>query len=168
MVSKKKQWLLYPILIGLVLILQLSSDRGQIEGPPPAISANTVQGQPFDWNQLQGRPAVIYFWASWCGICRTMQHSINAVAEDHPIITVAMLSGYNSAVRSYINRQGFTAPVIVDPDGEISHRYGVTGVPVTFILDSTGDIAFANVGYMSETGMRVRLWLAGLKGRSGD
>ena len=50
---------------------------------------------------------------------------------------------------------------VLDEDGAISKRYGLRGVPAVFVLDGSGKIRFSSVGYTSELGIRIRLWLAG-------
>ena len=42
----------------------------------------------------------------------------------------------------------------------MARRYGVGGVPASFILDADGRIAFHERGYTTQWGLRLRLWLA--------
>ena len=51
-------------------------------------------------------------------------------------------------------------PVLMDEDGEIARSWGVSGVPATFVVNTSGDISHAGMGYATELGMRLRLWLA--------
>ncbi len=51
-------------------------------------------------------------------------------------------------------------PVLNDPDGAIAAHWGVRGVPASFIVDGAGQIRFVEVGYTTEIGLRLRLWLA--------
>jgi alkyl hydroperoxide reductase subunit AhpC len=86
---------------------------------------------------------------------------INALAEDYPVITVAMQSGEAQEVLDYLAEQDVDYPVVNDPEGRIARRYGVSGVPASFVLDGLGEVRFVTRGYTSGPGMRVRLWLAG-------
>ena len=52
-------------------------------------------------------------------------------------------------------------PVLMDQDGKLARRWGVNGVPATFIVDRAGKIVHASKGYSTEVGLRIRLWLAG-------
>jgi alkyl hydroperoxide reductase subunit AhpC len=52
--------------------------------------------------------------------------------------------------------------VVNDPEGALSRRYGVSAVPVTFVIDAGGKVRFVTRGYTSGLGLRLRLWLAGL------
>lgn len=156
----RRHWF-WPALLALFLAAQFWANRELVSGEAPAIRAVDLQGAPFDLAQLRGRPALVYFWGSWCPICRAMQSSIQAVAADHPVITVALKSGDRNAVMRYQNEQDFHPPTVLDERGELSEAYGLKGVPAAFVLGPDGAIRYAAMGYTSEIGLRARLWLAG-------
>ena len=134
---------------------------GQVTGTPPPISKATLAGQNPTADLANG-PALLYFWAEWCGVCRGMQSNISAVLKDKPVITVAMRSGNNQKVAEYLHTNQLDWPVVNDTEGAIGERYGVRAVPALFFLDRRGSIAFTSAGYTSEWGLRFRLWLVGL------
>ena len=107
-------------------------------------------------------PAIIYFWAQWCGICSMMQGAVSAVAADYPIITVALRSGADGEVKQYAQQKHLPWLVVNDPQGDIARIYGVKAVPALFFINPAGNIVFTSVGYTSEWGLRFRAWLAGL------
>jgi thiol-disulfide isomerase/thioredoxin len=141
--------------------LQFFVDRNLPTGQPPAIAGATLDGKPFELSQLRGKPAVVYFWASWCGICSAMRSSIQSVAGDHPLVSVAVQSGDAAEVTKYQEENGFHPATVLDEEGSISKQYGLKGVPALFVLDPAGNIRFSSVGFTSELGVRARLWLAG-------
>lgn len=148
--------------IALFIGIQFAANRNLASGEPPPFSGQTLAGQNFELAQLRGKPVLIYFWASWCPICRGMQSTIKAVAQDYPFISVAMQSGTRVEVGKYLQEQDFHVPTLPDEDGEIAKRYGLRGVPAVFVLGPEGRIRYAATGYTSEVGIRLRLWLAGL------
>lgn len=143
-----------------VLGVQFAADRNLPAGAPPPLAGQTLDGQPFDLARLRGQPAVIYFWASWCPICRAMQGGIAAIAKHHPLVSVAMQSGSRAELVKYMQEQNFLVSTLPDEDGDISRRYGLRGVPAVFVLGPDGTIRYATTGYTSEIGIRFRLWLA--------
>lgn len=159
---RQRRILEWAAIIAFVAGTQFAAGRSLPSGEPPGIAGKTVEGERFDLAQMRGRPTVLYFWASWCGICRAMQSSISAIAQDHPFISVAMQSGDAAELGKYMQAQGFQVPTLPDPDGDIASRYGLRGVPAVFVLGPDGKIRFATTGYTSEAGIRLRLWLAGL------
>lgn len=150
-------------LLGLfVIALEAFLTRDAVSGKAPSFEGNTLSGKAFILDSLQGKPAVVHFWATWCPVCELEQGMIDTLADDYPVITVAMQSGEAEEVIRYLKEQGVDYPVINDPQGSIARLYGVRGVPASFILDSSGQVRFVTRGYTSGWGMRMRLWLTRL------
>lgn len=150
------------IVLAVILAAEWFMTRDAIRGPAPVFVGKTVSGQPFDLRQFRGRPAAVYFWATWCPVCTTMKGTIDSLAETHPVITVAMQSGDAEAVRRYLAEERVAFPAIADRHGKVASRYGVSGVPAVFVLDSRGEVAFVTRGYTTGVGLRARLYLADL------
>ncbi len=137
--------------------------RDMPSGPAPALQGVTLAGQPYALPAHPGKPMLVHFWATWCPVCRSEQGSIAALAQADPgVITVAMQSGSREAVVRHMREQGIAFPVVNDADGALAEAWGVHAVPASFIVDAEGRIRFVEVGYTTETGLRLRLWLAGL------
>ena len=148
----------------LLLILGVSAwqQSGTVSGPAPALAGILLDGKPLALAAFAGRPVLVHFWATWCPICRAEQGSIDALARDTPVITVAMQSGSRDAVVQHLRKEALSFPVLNDPDGVIAAQWGVRTVPASFIVDGAGQIRFLEVGYTTGVGLRLRLWLAGL------
>ncbi|TAN52809.1 MAG: protein disulfide oxidoreductase [Methylococcaceae bacterium] len=151
----------FALFLLMVLGVRLFQDRDVVDGMAPPLSGVTLSGQPFELAQLRGKPSLVYFWAVWCGVCKAMQHNIDALAADVPMISVAMQSGDALTVGRYLKERSITMPVLLDDAALAAARYGIRGVPVAFILGPDGDIRYTAVGYSTEWGLRLRLWLAG-------
>lgn len=129
---------------------------------PPLGGALIGSGRPVELQSLRGRPVLVYFWSSWCAICRLMEGSIAHLAEGHQVLTVAAHSGDAEAVVAYLRGAGLGFPVLADPDGELAQAWGLRGVPTSFIIDAGGKIRFVAMGFTPEIGLRIRLWAASL------
>lgn len=149
------------LLLIIVLGVRLYQQRNLPKGEPPAWpEVRDLDGAPVSLEAYRGAPVMLYFWATWCGVCRVQQHNITAVADDVPVLSVASQSGPPSAVRAYLAERPLGARVVVDPAGALAARFGVGAYPTTFFLDGEGQIRHAEVGYTSELGIRLRMWLA--------
>ena len=158
---KMRDRLLNLLLIGAILAgTQWYAARGLVSGAPPSLSGQTLNGKAFNLADFNGRAAVIYFWASWCGICGQMQSSIKQIAQAAPLISVAMQSGGAAEVNQYQIEHDFHPDTLLDENGDLSRAYGLKGVPAVFILDPQGHIRYATSGYTTPWGIRLRLWLA--------
>jgi peroxiredoxin len=165
--SRRKRWAVdLAVLVVLFTGMHLYRNRGSISGVAPELSGTGVDGSALSLSALRGQPVLVQFWATWCGVCHQEQGTVDALSKDHPILTVAVSSGEPARVASFESRQGLKWPVLNDPDGAIAARWGVNAYPTSVILDGSGKVRFVEVGYTTEMGLRARLWLAGLFGRS--
>ena len=162
----KRAWDVRGWLINLVLILlvvtgvQWWKARPLASGEAPPLVGLTRDGRAFDLAEFRGQPVLIHFWATWCPVCRLMDGAIDDLAHDYPVVTVALQSGTPEDLERFMQEHGLHFPVIADPDGHLATRWGVRGVPATFIVDANGQIRQATVGARTEWGLRVRLWMA--------
>lgn len=139
----------------------LWQQRGMVVGPAPALAAPLLDGGRFSLESRRGAPVLVYFWGSWCPVCRLEQGTIESLARDGSVVTVAMQSGSDAELAKWLRERGLVFPVINDPDGMLAAEWGVRAVPAFFIVDADGAIRFRETGYTSSAGLRLRLWLAG-------
>jgi len=150
------------VLLVLILGIRAWQQSGTASGPAPALAGELLDGKPVALAAFAGKPVLVHFWATWCPICRAEQGSIDALARDVPVITVAMQSGSREEVIQFLRKETLSFPVLNDPDGVIAAQWGVRAVPASFIVDGAGQIRFLEIGYTTGVGLRLRLWLAGL------
>lgn len=134
-------------------------------GPAPDFSAPAADSQLASgaidfatWRAAHpGQAVALHFWADWCPICRTEENSVSRISRDWPVLSVAMQSGDPARVQGVLTRRQLDWHTAVDPDGQIARRFGLQSVPAFIVVDALGRIRFAEVGYTSEIGMRLRL-----------
>ena len=125
-----------------------------------------LNGQSFDLKQFQqqhpNQAIALIFWAEWCPICRTEEHSISRLVNDSKlvVIPVATQSGSADEVRRVLNERGYRWNMLLDESGTLLSAFGLAGVPSFLVIDADGRIRHVQTGYTSELGMRVRLWLS--------
>lgn len=150
---------------GLVLLVlggvHLLQTRDTVSGQAPAFQARDLQGRPLALADYAGRPVLLHFWASWCPVCRFEEGAIDALADDRPVVTIAVSSGSDEELMQYLKDRQLDFDVINDPGGTLAARYGVQGVPTSFVVGPQGEIRFTSVGYTTGIGLRIRMWLAG-------
>ena len=150
--------------------IQAWQTRHMASGQAPDVTlqrALTPQQQDSlaSWRQQHtGEPVVLYFWASWCTICRIEQPMINGLIQSQPVLPIAMQSGPAASVLAYERQHGLAWNSVVDPDGGIARHFGISATPSFVVLDAQGNISSSTVGLTSPWGLRLRLWRARLAG----
>ena len=167
--ATRKKWpvILRKILkyVGYLLIFIIATQLGQlwlqrdvVIGQAPAIEMLDINGQPVSLLDYRGKPVLLYFWATWCPICRFEHGAITDLAEDYEVLGIALQSGEPADVKAHMSEHDAQYRVINDPDGLISARYGIRGVPTSFVIDPQGDIRTTLSGYTTGLSLRYRLW----------
>ncbi|CAN2246895.1 TrxA Thiol-disulfide isomerase and thioredoxins [actinobacterium SCGC AAA044-D11] len=94
-------------------------------------------------------PAVINVWGSWCVPCRDEMPFLRELAATGKvqIIGIDVEEEDMESARKFVIEQGMTWPNLYDKDGSTKSSFGM-GVPVTWYLDSEGEVAYKHVGVL--------------------
>ena len=134
--------------------------RNALSGNLSEFNVELMDGSRFIISEFSGEPVLFHFWATWCPVCDLQKGSIESIAKDYPVISVASWSEGEAEVKSYMQENGLTFPVMLDESGQLARSFGLKGVPASFILSPGGEITFVESGYTTEPGLRFRLWLS--------
>ncbi len=163
--ARWKRWLLEGALVLSILLgVQLWQTRDVPRGPAPQFQGVLASGGEISldaWRvQHPGQAVLLYFWADWCPICKTVAGSVEAISHDRPVLSIALQSGSAGQVAQYLAEHRRNWPTVIDENGQITARYGFKGVPAFLIVDAAGNTRFVETGYTSEIGLRLRLMWA--------
>jgi cytochrome c biogenesis protein CcmG, thiol:disulfide interchange protein DsbE len=110
-------------------------------------------GKLLSLKDLNGRPAVINFWATWCQSCPMEHPVLEEAAREYAGRVQFVGIAYEdkkerlSAWLRRANRGRPSAyPTLIDVGGKAAVAYGVYGVPETYFLDATGTIRAKKTG----------------------
>lgn len=116
-----------------------------LEGDSQIDSLETV-----DIADLAGRPVVLNFWASWCEPCQTEAPLLESLWQRYREQDVLFLGvdteDLSGNAREFAETYSLTYPSLRDGTDATKRRWGVTGVPETYILDAEGRVAARIVG----------------------
>jgi cytochrome c biogenesis protein CcmG, thiol:disulfide interchange protein DsbE len=100
--------------------------------------------------ESRGQVVVVNFWASWCVECYKEAALLEQAWRDYKdkrIIFVGVdYLDTDQAGLDYMAQYGITYPSGPDLGDKISRAFAITGVPETFFIDKTGQIAYVQIG----------------------
>ena len=109
-----------------------------------AFEATTVDGKPFSGASLLGRPAVLWFWAPWCPVCRQEAPEIAELFTRYgDRVQFVGVPGLDQVpeMRAFAERMRLSGfPHVVDRDGSLWTRFGVPGQPAFAWVHKDGRI----------------------------
>ena len=112
-----------------------------------------LEGREWTADRLSGRVTLIDFWATWCAPCLEelpfLKRAHAQFSRDElEIIGVSFDRTDRRTFVSWLNRQGVAWPQVFDGRGrhtEVARRFGVTAVPMSFLLNAEGEIVARNL-----------------------
>ena len=105
----------------------------------------------------QGRVSLLNLWASWCAPCRLEHPQLMALAkrDDVDVYGIAF-HDKPAASRGFLRELGDPFKKVgVDQTGEVSLKWGVEGVPETFLIDGEGRVILKHTGEISQADLQT-------------
>ena len=125
-------------------------DSPLVGKPAPPLDLRPLDGgAALTLDRLRGKPAVLNFWATWCGPCLqehpVLQQAARVMGEDVRFLGIVYEDGEED-VRAYLDRHGSSYANYLDDGARTAIAYGVYGVPETYVLGPDGTIVDKHVG----------------------
>ena len=125
---------------------QLPSAMVGKPAPAAALPALGDAGSTVSAIDFKGRPFLVNVFASWCAPCRAEAPALALLSEKIEIFGIAYKDKPEDT-RGFLTTYGDPfAGVGIDRDGDAGMRWGVYGVPETFLVDASGTIILRHVG----------------------
>jgi len=118
---------------------------------PPDFTLSRTDGGKTSLAEQQGKVVLVYFWATWCGYCRSeLPVGVEKVVRERrgqPFTVLAVsIQEPVDLVASYVKGVGISAPVLLDGDGAVARAYRVTGTPTTYLIGRDGRLVARGAG----------------------
>lgn len=105
----------------------------------------------------RGKTIFLNFWATWCPPCKAEMPDIQKLYEksstegEDAVIVLGVAApnmgqeGSEEEIAAFMEKKGYTYPVLMDTEGELFASYGIMSFPTTFMIDRDGNV----FGYVS-------------------
>ncbi|WP_420451732.1 TlpA family protein disulfide reductase [Ilumatobacter sp.] len=124
--------------------------------------------QPFElfdggsttFEQFEGAPLVINFWASWCPACVGELPEFQTVHEqrsDEVTFLGIANAGIRPAAVDLAEEVGLTYTLADDPTGELFREFGLIAMPSTLFVTPGGEILEVFAGQLNESALNERI-----------
>jgi thiol-disulfide isomerase/thioredoxin len=126
-----------------------SADDPAVGRPIPEVDGKSFDGTPVSI-KADGRPKLIVFLAHWCPHCQrevpVVQSWLDAKGMPAGVELISVVTSIdpnrpNYPPDAWLAREHWTVPVIVDADGQIATRYGLTAFPYWVVVNANGTVA---------------------------
>lgn len=140
-------------LLGTVLSVAFVSPNSCAAEPAVDFSITTMAGDNFTLSNFkQKKPVYLFFWATWCPICKKEIPRVKALHEKfgNQIEVLAINVGMNDSLDNIIAYQStyqINYPIAFDENSAIANKYNVFGTPTQVVIDIDGNLRYQGHSY---------------------
>lgn len=147
-----KRWLMSGTLgvATMLMLVLLVIPRGEatasliVGQEAPEFDLESLSGERVRLSELQGKPLVVNFWASWCTPCIKEMPDFQEVLDkyqDQGLQIYGINVGESKvAVANFQQRVGVSFPMLLDLEDRAQMAYKILPLPATFFIDKDGVI----------------------------
>lgn len=115
------------------------------EGRAPDFTLKAVNGKDLSLSSFKGKVVVLVFWATWCPSCKDEMPKLRRLygeMKDRGVEVLAVSSDYSmDSLKEYLAKNSFDFNIAYDVKREVTRKYKISFLPVSFLIDRNGNIA---------------------------
>jgi len=123
-----------------------------VDLPAPDFTFTTAAGGKITTSSLHGQTVVLDLWATWCGPCVSELGGFAKLRQAHPELRL-LLAAMDSTVpeiEKEFQQNGLSSDDIVLVDDGNAAKFGLAGVPQTYVIDKNGRIRTVHYGALPD------------------
>lgn len=141
-----------------------SDGTSEDQKPLPAIDFTLKDqfGKTHSLSDYKGKTIFLNFWGTWCPPCRAEMPDIQSLYEtqetegENGVIILGIAAPNYSGekdeqgIKDFLEKNGYTYPVLMDTDAELFEAYGIYSFPTTYMIDRDGNVFGYASGQLSK------------------
>ena len=144
----------------------LAGKRLETGVTPEIVAAQWIDQQPVTLAELRGQVVLLDFWAHWCGPCHYVFPKLQRWHEsykDKGLVILGMTNYFGQTngrratteeelayLRDFKKRNRLPYGFVVSDSPKNDLNYGVSSIPMSFLIDRNGNVRFIAVGANDE------------------
>ncbi len=161
--KKRRRRMLVFCVVSLVNVGLLVLLLTQLLTPAPHAASDPLVGHPapdfslamlrpesgkraLSLSNFRGKAVVLNFWASWCAPCKEEMPLLEGTwkrlqAQGRDVVFLGIdFQDSNSDGMSFLQANSITYPIVLDADGSVALKYGITSLPQTIFINRHGAV----------------------------
>jgi len=128
---------------------------GELEPVPGAPAAEALGlkdlgGRVHQLDDYRGQVVLVNFWATWCPPCVAEMPSLQRLytsLSNQPFALLAVSMGEGERrIQNFKKTAGIDFPLLLDPESDLSLRWGVDFLPTSYLIDVQGRVRYTAYG----------------------
>lgn len=152
----RRTLVLLAIVILVVVLAWAFLGNRQQKDEAPNFSLPDLQGKTVSLQDVSGKIVLVNFWATWCPYCVEEMGALEAAQKKYSgraftVLAVNVMSRETeSGIRAFVEKGGYTFPVLLDIEGKASNAYGIYSIPTSYLIDGRSRVRWVKQGPVTE------------------
>lgn len=125
---------------------------------------NTNDSKNLRLQELRGKKILLYFFATWCGVCKLQASSIKKISKeskDENFRLLVISEESSTVLQAYQKKKQINYPIFRDIQSQAHNQFQVRSYPTMIWIESDGKVKEVEHGLNLLLAYSVRRWVKG-------